>query len=34
MIAKRDQNDTDIINYRLPFGLNKKPKRMPNSQIV
>ena len=32
-LSTRDQNDTDINNYRSPYGLQKWAKPIPRSQL-
>ena len=31
--AKRDQNDTDINNYRSPYGLQQRAKTITHNQL-
>ena len=32
-LSTRDQNDTDINNYRLPYGLQQRAKPIPHTQL-
>ena len=32
-LSTRDQNDTEINNYRLPYGLQQRAKPIPHTQL-